>query len=240
MRMRSIVITAVIATAAAAGQAAGAPDFTPTDIRGAKVGSTVLWAHVFHRARPTAPFSCLDADNSSTAEPGSFTEPRPGQIRFSAGALPGGWETTLGASFDTWNTAAGITGYFGFGAPAPFTMSRPSNRADGTNYMGLAPLGGRTLAVTYTWSQGGSVVETGMFFNSKVSWGALPNPLMCPTGSAYDIESIATHELGHSLGFDHISDVPAATMYPTAPAGETRKRTLTNGEKAAAAGAFLP
>lgn len=44
MRGRLTIIGAVLAIAAAAGPAAAAPPFTPKDIRGEKVGNTVLWA----------------------------------------------------------------------------------------------------------------------------------------------------------------------------------------------------
>jgi uncharacterized protein (TIGR03382 family) len=40
-----------------------------------------------------------------------------------------------------------------------------------------------------------------------------------------DIQNTVTHEAGHSIGLDH-TDVAAATMYATAPEGETSKRTL--------------
>jgi hypothetical protein len=40
-----------------------------------------------------------------------------------------------------------------------------------------------------------------------------------------DLQNTATHEIGHTLGLDHFSD-PTATMYATAPEGETAKRTL--------------
>lgn len=40
-----------------------------------------------------------------------------------------------------------------------------------------------------------------------------------------DVRNTVTHELGHLLGLDH-TDVSDATMFATAPTGETRKRTL--------------
>jgi MYXO-CTERM domain-containing protein len=41
----------------------------------------------------------------------------------------------------------------------------------------------------------------------------------------FDIQNTMTHEAGHSLGLAHSSD-PGATMFATAPSGETSKRVL--------------
>lgn len=235
-----LTIVGAVAVAAACGVAAAAPPFAPRDIRGARVGNTVLWAHVFHQGKPSpGPFACPD-DNASTAVPSAFTGASAADITFSpAAGFSAGWTQAVQRSFATWNTAVGAPGYFSLGSSGAFTMSRPSNRSDGVNYMGMAPLGGRTLAVTYTWSRSGAVVETDVFFNTKVAWTDAPITLTCPNGSAYDREAIGTHELGHSLGLDHLAGVEAATMYPSASAGETRKRSLTAGE-ATGAGALLP
>jgi matrixin len=40
-----------------------------------------------------------------------------------------------------------------------------------------------------------------------------------------DVQNTVTHEAGHTLGLDHTTD-PDATMYASAPSGETSKRTL--------------
>lgn len=237
MRARAILITALVASVAATATAAAAPDFTPREIRGVKVGNTLLWAHVFHAGKPSSGSTTCTDVNTSLEPPPPFTGPNASGFSFSpAPGFAADWGTVLSRSFATWNSAANRSGYFAMGSTAPLTMSRPSNLSDGINYMGLAPLSGRTLAVTYTWSQSGAAVETDMFFNSKVSWGDVPYfvDAMCPTGDRYDREAIATHELGHSFGFDHISGVTEATMYPSASAGETRKRTLTQGEITAA------
>lgn len=195
---------------------------------------------MFHQGKPSGgTFPCAD-DNTSALAPDTFTGASASGITFApAPGLGTVWKDALSRSFGTWNDAVGSPAYFSFGAAAEATMLRPRNRVDGVNYMGLAPLGGRTLAVTYTWSTAGEVVETDVFFNSKVAWVDAPPTSTCPAGSAYDREAIGTHELGHSLGFDHLVAAEAATMYPSASAGETRKRSLTDGE-VTAAGALLP
>lgn len=46
-----------------------------------------------------------------------------------------------------------------------------------------------------------------------------------PPTARFDLRNTLTHEVGHLLGFDHTPDTEA-TMFPSAPIGETRKRTL--------------
>lgn len=55
----------------------------------------------------------------------------------------------------------------------------------------------------------------------------------CTTGCKPTDNSLCntlTHEVGHFLGLDHSTD-PDATMYATAPAGETRKCTLHDDDR---------
>lgn len=45
---------------------------------------------------------------------------------------------------------------------------------------------------------------------------------------ATDLQNTMTHEIGHLVGFDHVTN-PGSTMLATAPAGETSKRVIDPG-----------
>lgn len=54
----------------------------------------------------------------------------------------------------------------------------------------------------------------------------VPRPAPC---AANDVQNTLTHEVGHLLGLDHSLDAEA-TMYRTAPLGETKKRDLASDD----------
>jgi len=69
---------------------------------------------------------------------------------------------------------------------------------------------GSCLALTALVLQSGQViVETDVTFNNNVTWTI--------TGSNYDTESVAAHELGHTLGIHHteLTSTPSPTMKAT-------------------------
>ena len=45
---------------------------------------------------------------------------------------------------------------------------------------------------------------------------------------AQDVQNTLTHEIGHVIGLDHVP-ISGATMEPSAPSGETRKRIIDSG-----------
>lgn len=49
------------------------------------------------------------------------------------------------------------------------------------------------------------------------------------SGSSFDLQNIATHELGHAMNLGHVTD-KLLSMYATSYAGETLKRTLGKGD----------
>ncbi len=130
------------------------------------------------------------------------------------------------------NWDAGITGdYFDY-RPNDAAPERPG--MDGTNVIGWARIVPKQVlaaAWVYTSTPANRVLQADIFYNISHTWGDLGS--CSPSSSAFDVENIGTHEVGHILGLAHWSDAEKmATMYPSAPSGEIKKRSLTDGDKA--------
>ena len=70
-------------------------------------------------------------------------------------------------------------------------------------------------------TQLGQILDADIYFNPSSSLTTYATPqALAATPTAYDLESVLTHELGHLLGFSH-SAVWGAMMFPFAPAPGT-------------------
>lgn len=77
----------------------------------------------------------------------------------------------------------------------------------------------------------GQILDADVYFNPSDSRTTFATPAaLATTPSAYDLESVLTHELGHTLGFSH-SAVWNAMMYPFAPAPGTFTGTRPSAQQ---------
>jgi hypothetical protein len=78
-----------------------------------------------------------------------------------------------------------------------------------------------TLAITVSTTSGNRIIGANIFFNPQpggVCFATDSSVTGCPTASdaVQDLQTVATHEIGHLIGLDH-SAVVRATMFPFAP-----------------------
>lgn len=128
-------------------------------------------------------------------------------------------------AFDTWNAAGSLFRLRHGGAT---TASGNETNGNGINEIWFGPLGNSgSLALNFFWSySSGDHIESDIIFNTDSNWTA------SPSGSAFDVQSVALHELGHTVGLDDQYPNTDRVM-GAAIAGETR-RSLTLDEKVGA------
>jgi hypothetical protein len=150
---------------------------------------------------------------------------QPASAAFSIGStIPSTWTPALTAAAQAWSAA---------GTPFRFTIG------DSTNTLSLGAVAGSAsilaeTRISYSPSTG-AIRSFRMVFSNTKTWSESGEP------GKFDVQSIATHELGHALGLDHPSDASCAdeTMWASAGSGETKKRTLESGDKAGLSALYL-
>ncbi|MBI3664985.1 MAG: carboxypeptidase regulatory-like domain-containing protein [Acidobacteria bacterium] len=140
--------------------------------------------------------------------------------------------TALQAAMTTWSEVP--TAAVSFVAPGSTSQDSPDPSPnplqcfpDGKHIISFADtpanrtLVGDALAITSTCpSFSAEILDTDIFFSPTVTFSTTLQ------SGTYDIQSIATHELGHSLGAGH-SGLLAATMYARTPSATNRQTVLT-------------
>jgi hypothetical protein len=90
---------------------------------------------------------------------------------------------------------------------------------------GYFPNGSGTVAITPVWFQSdGTIIDADVLFN-----GDGFSFTTDAQGGAFDVQDVATHELGHLLGFDH-TGWAGATMYPYVSPFVVEHRSLSEDE----------
>ncbi|WP_051670321.1 matrixin family metalloprotease [Bryobacter aggregatus] len=131
-------------------------------------------------------------------------------------SLPSGFAAVVSEAAASWANAG-----------SAFKFSTDSASPNTVNYAPIATAG--VLAQTRVSYQPSTntIASFTLTFNTNYIWTT--------TGEAgkFDVQNVGTHELGHALGLDHPVDASCSeqTMWASASAGETKKRTLEAGDQ---------
>lgn len=135
---------------------------------------------------------------------------------------PSGHLSSIQTAMQTWTNVS--SSYFSLIYNGE-TQSNNNGVNDGINIIGFGPMDNDgTLAINHLWyySNSGEIIDSDIKFNTVYSWDTYGSQ------NAYDVQSVATHELGHTSGLaDLYSEVDSEkTMYGYSAIGETNKRSL--------------
>src|SRR5262249_7428099 len=149
-------------------------------------------------------------------------------------------EDVFKASFTAWQSANSILSFTegaitnkqpGFDGLNVITTSVPSNQypavALGLTYVFSFPPGSGVDEYGRPIDFAGQIVEADIMFNPSA---AFSTDVVTPSNKI-DLQSIATHEIGHFLGLDH-STILSATMFPTLTSGASYARALSTDDVA--------
>ncbi|MBL4848899.1 MAG: IPT/TIG domain-containing protein [Planctomycetes bacterium] len=97
---------------------------------------------------------------------------------------------------------------------------------------GLFPPGSNVIALTpiLASTNDGTILDGDIIFNGELRFTTDP----IQEANRFDVQAVATHEIGHLLGFDH-SGGTFSTMFASIPSGSTYSRSLGGDDAAGAA-----
>ncbi len=193
-----------------------------------------------HAIRPVGACSSPSNDDSATAfvqlsgTLGSLTY-RTNPATYPSNLSAASVESAIDAAFATWETGTDAGDRFAKG----LTTSARGGKRDGVNAISWGGANG-AVAVAYTWtnSSTGQVVEEDLVFSKAFAWSTNGTLSEDPgaaaddcagAAEAFDVQAIATHELGHWLRLGHPSN-NRQSMYGFVSYRELYKRSLGAGD----------
>jgi len=137
------------------------------------------------------------------------------------------FQTVIQNSLASWNGAPNFQSPLG--AVTLDTLSGPQNGVNLICFCSSNPginKNDGTLALTVTTTSGTQIVGANIFFNpqpSGICFATDSGVSACPNSgdTVQNLQTVATHEIGHMIGLDH-SAIVRAVMFPFAPDKETQ------------------
>lgn len=130
--------------------------------------------------------------------------------------------STIATSAETWDAA---TATELFENVYSVNASEHYGTQDFVNVLDFGDLDSSVIGITSVWftRRGREIVEFDMRLNTDYTWGDATLD-----STAMDLQNIATHEFGHTIGLSDIYSTAcgSVTMYGYSSNGETSKRTL--------------
>lgn len=128
-------------------------------------------------------------------------------------------EAALKASFQTWEDVDCAFISFEYLGRREFNSVTKDGKNRVTWLRNSWPYSSSAIGVTSTWFSGEKIIEADIEFNEvDYNWSTDGNT----SDGSVDLQSIATHEIGHLIGLDHTTD-PSAVMFPTYSGGTSQR-----------------
>ncbi|HVX65233.1 MAG TPA: carboxypeptidase regulatory-like domain-containing protein [Bryobacteraceae bacterium] len=141
----------------------------------------------------------------------------------------------LEGAIGAWNSIPGTSINFSFRPSATPVVVNPGDGANVFSFeddLASRSVSDSAIAITMVrYTSSGVIIDSDILFNPLARFSTIP------TLNSYDLQSIAAHELGHTLGADH-SFLPAATMFAYSMPETISERHLSSDDIAFAAAAY--